>query len=131
AQQNGTSDPQAAFEAHLRTNSPPIYGPLFAYKESHKHKPLTCSMFLRWLKSAAKAGGCEAIHGHSIRIGATLEYRLRGMPFDMMKVKGRWASDAFQLYLCKHNQILAPYIQAMPPSTASEFTRLAMPPVRP
>ncbi|KAG6328489.1 hypothetical protein ID866_10600 [Astraeus odoratus] len=47
-----------------------------------------------------------------------------------MKVKGCWASNTFQTYLCKHNQILAPYIQAMPSGTATEFTRLAMPPVR-
>jgi hypothetical protein len=31
-----------------------------------------------------------------------------------MKVKGRWASDAFLIYLTKHAQILAPYMQAHP-----------------
>ena len=67
---------------------------------------------------------------NTVSIGAMLEYLLRGVPFDVMKVKGRWASNAFQLYLRKHNQILAPYMQSMPPETALEFTRLAMPPVR-
>ena len=69
------------------------------------------------------------MHRHRICIGATLEYLLRGVPFDAMKVKGRWASNAFQLYLRKHNQILAPYMQLMPPETALDFTRLAMLPV--
>ncbi|KAG6329160.1 hypothetical protein ID866_9931 [Astraeus odoratus] len=47
-----------------------------------------------------------------------------------MKVKGCWASDAFQSYLQKHNQILVPYMQAMPAEMALEFTRITMPPVR-
>ncbi|KAF8437894.1 hypothetical protein L210DRAFT_3405005, partial [Boletus edulis BED1] len=82
------------------------------------------------LNKLAQAAGLNHVHGHGIRIRATLEYLLQGVPFDVMKVKGRWASNAFQLYLRKHNQILAPYMQSMPPKTAFEFTRLAMPPVR-
>jgi len=46
-----------------------------------------------------------------------------------MKAKGRWASNAFQLYLTKHAQILAPYMQAMPNIQAA-FTRYIVPPVR-
>ncbi|KAG6327763.1 hypothetical protein ID866_11326 [Astraeus odoratus] len=128
--QEGPTDPHDALQAHLASNDPPMDGPLFAYREGHSHRPLSKAIFLRRLKATAKAAGYDAVRGHGIRIGATLEYLLRGMPFDVMKVKGRWASDAFQLYLRKHNQILAPYIQAMPPSLAAEFTRLAMPPVR-
>ncbi|KAJ7223915.1 hypothetical protein C8J57DRAFT_955046, partial [Mycena rebaudengoi] len=54
------------------------------------------------------------IQGHGIRIGASLLYLLRGVPFDVVKTLGRWASDAFLLYLRKHAQIMAPYIQANP-----------------
>lgn len=50
--------------------------------------------------------------GHGIRIGAVLEYLLRGMPFDVMKSKGRRASDSFRRYRRKHAQILPPYIQS-------------------
>jgi hypothetical protein len=78
------------------------------------------------LNKFTQAAGLERIHEHGIRIRATLEYLLRGVPFDVMKVKGRWASNTFQLYLRKHNQILAPYMQSMPPEIALEFTRLAM-----
>jgi hypothetical protein len=46
-----------------------------------------------------------------------------------MKVKGRWASNAFILYLTKHAQILAPYMQAVPDLHAT-FVRYTMPPVR-
>ena len=81
------------------------------------------------LNRITQAASLSHVHGHGIHIRAALEYLLRGIPFDVMKVKGHWASNAFQLYLWKHNQILAPYMQAMPPETASEFTRLAMLPV--
>ncbi|KAG6326020.1 hypothetical protein ID866_13070 [Astraeus odoratus] len=112
----------------MATNNPPLDGPLFTYKDGSKHRPLSKATFLRQLKALARAARHKAVQGHGIRVGATLEYLLHGVPFDMMKVKGRWASDAFQLYLWKHNQILMPYIQAMPLGTATEFTRLAMPP---
>ena len=69
------------------------------------------------------------MQGHGIRIRSTLEYLLRGVPFDVMKVKGRWSSDAFTLYLRKHAQILVPYIQAVP-AVHDAFVRLTMPPVR-
>ena len=130
AKQNGPTDPFDAFVAHLTTNNPPGEGPLFAYKDGSKHKPLTRHTFIKHLKAKAKMAGIDSIQGHSVRIGATLEYLLQGVPFDVMKVKGRWASDAFQLYLRKHNQILAPYIQAMPHHTATEFARITMPPIR-
>ncbi|KAH9056236.1 hypothetical protein EDB87DRAFT_1540129, partial [Lactarius vividus] len=54
----------------------------------------------------------EPLQGHGIRIGSTLEYLLRGMPFDVMKAKGQWAGDSFLLYLQKHAIIITPYIQA-------------------
>ena len=76
-----------------------------------------------------KKAGAGKLQGHSIRIGSTLKYLLRGVPFDVMRTKGRWASDAFLLYLRKHAQILAPYMQATP-DVYDTFIRYAMPPVR-
>jgi hypothetical protein len=46
-----------------------------------------------------------------------------------MKVIGRWASDAFVLYLRKHAQIMAPYLQATS-QVHEAFIRYTMPPVR-
>ncbi|KIK74468.1 hypothetical protein PAXRUDRAFT_175626, partial [Paxillus rubicundulus Ve08.2h10] len=92
------------------------------------HKPLT-KKFLSVLAGAAKKAGIKPLHGHSIRIGSTLEYLLRNIPFDVVKVKGRWASDSFLVYLRRHAQILAPYMQAQP-VIHEAFLRYTLPPVR-
>lgn len=129
SEQHGDTNPKVAFQNHLTINNPPQEGPLFAYKSGPSYKALTKPKFLQVLAQAAKAAGLEPLQGHGIRIGSTLEYLLRGTPFDVMKVKGRWASDAFLTYLRKHAQILAPYMQADPPRHA-EFIRLTMPAIR-
>ncbi|OAX30552.1 hypothetical protein K503DRAFT_675780, partial [Rhizopogon vinicolor AM-OR11-026] len=76
--------------------------------------PLTRSEFLKCLQGAANHMNSGPLKGHGIRIGGTLEYLLRGVPFDTVKSMGRWGSDAFLLYLCKHVVVLAPYLQDSP-----------------
>ncbi|KAF8800364.1 hypothetical protein BYT27DRAFT_7217059 [Phlegmacium glaucopus] len=129
SRQHGGTDPEAALGHHLATNAPPQNFHLFAYRAGDTHKPLTKSKFIKTLATAAKAAGLDPRQGHGIRIGSTLEFLLRGTPFDVMKVKGRWASDAFLTYLRKHAQILAPYMQAHP-LQHDEFTRITMPPIQ-
>ena len=113
AKQDGPTDPSRAFDKHLEINNPPIGGPLFAYKTTKGYHPLTQQTFIIRFNKFAQAAGLDRLHRHGIHIGTTLEYLLREVPFNVMKVKGCWASDAFQLYLRKHNQILAPYIYAV------------------
>ena len=90
---------------------------------------MTKKAFCSRIAQAAARVNLETLKGHSLRIGGTLEYLLRGTPFDVVKTMSRWKSDAFQLYLRKHAQILAPYLQANPP-VQEAFTRYSMPPVR-
>lgn len=129
--QNGPTDPTAALQQHFQINSPPQDGHLFAYKDQKAgtHKPLTKSKFLKRIAQAAKSINEDPLQGHGIRIGATLEYLLRNVPFEVVKVMGRWASNAFTLYLRKHGQIMAPYLQAVP-ELHQEVIRHTMPPVR-
>jgi hypothetical protein len=56
----------------------------------------------------------EGQKAHAFWVGGTLEYLLQGVPFEVVKSHGRWKGDAFQLYLCKHAQVVASYIQANP-----------------
>ncbi|KIK32835.1 hypothetical protein CY34DRAFT_100692, partial [Suillus luteus UH-Slu-Lm8-n1] len=55
-----------------------------------------------------------------------LMYLLQNVPFEVVKMKGHWASDAFQSYLRKHAQIMAPYMQAIP-TIHEEFIQVSMP----
>ncbi len=133
SKQNGDTDPDAALQNHLQINHPPQEGHLFAYMHQRgsrlEHRALTKNKFLERIAKAARAVNLEPLQGHGIRIGSTLEYLLRGVPFDVMKVQGRWAGDSFLLYLRKHAVIMAPYIQAIP-AVNEAFIRYTMPPVR-
>jgi hypothetical protein len=126
---NGSTNPRDWFANHLRVNAPPADSHLFAYKHKRGFRPLTKTAFIARLHKAFKAAKLEPLQGHGIRIGATLFYLLRGTPFDVVKTIGRWASDAFLLYLRKHAQIMAPYMQANP-QLHTNFVRISMPPVR-
>jgi hypothetical protein len=129
AEQIGLCNPKASMKHHLQLNDLSSDTSLFAYKVSTGFKHLTKRKFLDMIRDAALAAGIDPLQGHGIRIGSTLEYLLRGVPFDVMKVKGRWKSDAFISYLRKHAQILAPYMQAEPELHAT-FLRYTMPPPR-
>ena len=88
ASQEGGTDPTEALAQHLRVNQPSEASHLFAYKALHTCRPLTKSKFLERVGDAARAAGLEPLQGHGLRIGSTLEYLLRGVPFDIMKAKG-------------------------------------------
>ena len=129
AVQTGPADPSAAYQNHILVNNPSDSEFLFSYlHKSGRRRPLTRTAFLARIGEAAAAAGLEIPAGHGLRIGAVLEYLLRGVPFDVVKSLGRWSSDAFVLYLRQHAVIIAPYIQDTP--LQSEFVRYTMPPTR-
>jgi hypothetical protein len=130
AKQTGGSDPKSALEKHLALNNPPQDFHLFGFKRNGKMVPLTKRIFQSRLSTAAEKAKLPELKGHSIRIGSTLEYLLRGLPFDVMKVKGRWNSDAFHEYIRDHARVLAPYMQSSPPDTNDQFIRIAIPSAR-
>ena len=124
SRQHGPTDPYEALANHRRINDPMVNDHLFAYIHKGRLRPLTKHAFIKRVAEAAQAAGLEPLQGHGIRIGATLLYLLRGVPFEAVKVMGRWSSDTFLRYLRKHAQILTPYIQADPDlhRTFSHFT---------
>jgi hypothetical protein len=131
AKQNGITDPQAALANHMRINNPPKDAHLFTFIHPKDGKrPMTRSILISRIAQIAKASGLDKLPGHGIRVGSTLEYLLRGVPFDVVKAKGRWQSEAFKGYLRKHAQIMAPYMQAEHPRTFENLVQYAMPPVR-
>ncbi|KAI0628844.1 hypothetical protein C8Q77DRAFT_1220680 [Trametes polyzona] len=113
ARSNHCADPAGALKNHLEVNALPDSCHLFAYRKqpSNAIVPLTRSAMLKRVQGAAKKTNAGSISGHSFRIGGTLEYLLRGLTFEAVKALGRWKSDTFTLYLRKHAQVLAPYMQ--------------------
>ncbi|KAJ3909944.1 hypothetical protein F5879DRAFT_790487 [Lentinula edodes] len=127
SKQLGSTDPESLFLNHLAVNKPSPTEHLFAYQHKTDRRPLTKHAFLQRINKTAKNLGLPILQGHGIPIGATFEYLLRGIPFDAVRVIGRWKSDAFLLYLRKHAEIMAPYLQ---PELHQELIRYTMPPVR-
>ncbi|KAL1948033.1 hypothetical protein VTO73DRAFT_12108 [Trametes versicolor] len=134
ARQSAPIDPWNALDIHLQLNDLPQDSHIFAYKRRPADTvgiPLTKPEYNKRMKAALTAISAPTIHGHSLRIGGTLEYLLRGLSFETVKAIGRWKSDAFTLYLRKHAQVLAPYLQDNT-DTWTEVSRLViqLPPVR-
>jgi hypothetical protein len=128
AVQHGVCDPQAALSNHFKVNNPPRSQPLFSWRHPNGIRALTRAEFLKRINLAASELGLACLKGHGIRIGATLEYLLRGVPFDVVKSIGRWSGESFLLYLRQHAVIIAPFIQGTP--IMDSFTRYTMPPPR-
>ena len=128
AAQEGAYDPQAALSNHFSINSPPSNQPLFSWRHTNGLRVLTRNEFLKRVNQAASELGLDSLKGHGIRIGAVLEYLLRGVPFDVVKSIGRWSGESFLLYLRQHAVVIAPFIQGTPILEA--FTRYTMPPPR-
>ena len=130
AKQNNDANPLEAINNHFLINNMPQDAALFAYQLANgKLCPLTCKAFMDRINKALKDLGLLPLQGHSIHIGATLEYLLRGLPFDTLKIKGRWASDTFTVYLQAHAELMAPYMQDNNTLTC-ELHRHTMPPIR-
>jgi hypothetical protein len=128
AAQEGVADPKAALANHFAINNPAADQPLFAWRHKLGLRPLTRVEFLKRLDTIMASLGLGSVKGHSIRIGGTLEYLLRGVPFDVVKSIGRWSSEAFTIYLRQHAMVMAPYLQGTP--MLEPFTRYTMPPPR-
>ncbi|KAF5317641.1 hypothetical protein D9611_002313 [Ephemerocybe angulata] len=124
--QEGDADPAWAMANHLSVNAPGPQHHLFSWVHPKKgFRPLSRKAFDDRIAEVCKAAEIELLKGHGLRVGGVLEYLLRGVPFDVVKNIGRWASDAFTLYLRQHANILAPYIQASP--ILEPFLRITMP----
>ncbi len=130
-------DPVKEMENHLRINAPAPDEHLFAYslirpKTRPSRVPLSYQRFSSRMREAAEEAGIRSLLGHAFRIEGTLLYLLDRISFETVKVMGRWKSDAFHVYLRKHAQVLAPYLQVKQGLQAElfHFMTRQLPPVR-
>ena len=125
--QPGDTDPDEALRNHIQVNSPGNQEALFSYALNGRRRPLTKPAFIKRVRDAALKQNLEPLQGHGLRIGGTLKYLLRGVPFEAVKVLGRWSGDSFLRYLRRHALIMAPYLQ---PDLHQAFITYTMPPAR-
>ena len=129
-QKGCVSDPKAALRNHFCINPAPPEAHLFAWKHPKNGlQPLSKTQFISRIIPIAKQCGLANLKGHSLRIGGTLFYLLKGVPFKVVKVMGRWAGEAFTLYLRHYALVLAPFLQVNQP-VLEAFNRITMPPVQ-
>ena len=95
------SDPLAYMRAYLsqRDNLFPYHPELWL--TSSRSIP-TYSWFVAKLRSTLGPN----VGGHSIRSGAATALALAGVPDNVIQAMGRWASEAFKIYIRKHPIVL-------------------------
>ena len=102
---NSSLCPVAAILGYLAIR-PPGRGPLFIFRDG---TPLTRDRFVREVRAALSAAHIDhhAYSGHSFRIGAATMAAQAGLPPHLIKMLGRWSSDAYQLYIRTPRETLA------------------------
>jgi len=123
--QYGPANPIPALERHVQMNAPPPGVPLFAYCVGEKHFCLTSKKFLVRCNMIWARFGLPSSTGHSLRIGGTTELLIRRVPPNIVKMLGRWKSDAFLAYW-RSLELIAPlYAEYLEPLVTS-----VLPPVQ-
>ncbi len=81
-------------------------GPLFQFKDK---KSLTRVHFMSRVRETLQRVGvdCEAYSGHSFRSGAATTAAKAGVEDSIIKMLGRWKSNAYQVYIKTPRQHLA------------------------
>jgi hypothetical protein len=89
--------PVEALLAYLAVR-PPGGTHLFVWEDG---RPLTRANLVFHLKQALGSMGFDMARysGHSFRIGAATSAAAAGVPDHLIKILGRWQSDAYQLYV--------------------------------
>lgn len=90
--------PVWAFNNHLSVNNLPHDAPLFAYSAPGGSVCLTKETFLDITSYFFRARGLEKVHGHSYRIGGSVQLLLDGVSPEHIMTLGGWSSLCFLLY---------------------------------
>jgi hypothetical protein len=96
--QFGPSNPHSALSTHLLTNDIPPDLPLFSYRTTNGFVALTARKLVARCNTIWSIRGLPSCSGHSFRIGGTTELLLSNVPPHIVKLLGRWSSDAFLRY---------------------------------
>lgn len=109
-------DPINALALHQSANFVSSSQSIASYRNaSGSFSILTQRKFLARINSILRKNQFTVVSGHCFRIGGTTHLLLAGIPPDIVKMLGRWASDAFLRYW-RHIEIIAPlYVEFLTP----------------
>ncbi|KAF8340831.1 hypothetical protein F5887DRAFT_1076957 [Amanita rubescens] len=98
--QRDTTDPIAALDRHLQINmiNDPTTAVASYLTANGTRKLLTVSKFMKRCNEIWHAHNRPRYTGHCFRIGGTTHYLLQGINPDVVRLMGRWSSDAFIRY---------------------------------
>ena len=82
--------------------------PLFSWKDKNGQvRPMVRSKALQRINSIFSERGWGTSFGHSFRIGGASHYLAQGVNPDIVKIGGRWKSNAYELYIRSFELILS------------------------
>ncbi|KIL56020.1 hypothetical protein M378DRAFT_201055 [Amanita muscaria Koide BX008] len=98
--QAGVTDPITALNRHMQINEINHADTALASYCSIRgpRKLLTISRFIKRCNEIWQAKGRQRYTAHCFRIGGTTHYLLHGVNPDVVRMMGRWSSDAFMRY---------------------------------
>lgn len=97
--QPGRTSPTRAWREHIRVNRLGPDDPLLGYRDdSGELKVLTKTLFLKRCNQVWAEHDIPRMTGHCFRIGGTTHFLTLGIAPDVVKMLGRWKSDAFLKY---------------------------------
>jgi integrase len=102
--------PVTAIRDFLKRHPMPRRAHLFAYRVDGVFRPLTKRVFLAEVNAIASDLGLGRVTGHCFRIGGTTQLLASGVPPDVVKAAGRWASDSFLRYWREHERVLPQHV---------------------
>ncbi|EUC54628.1 site specific recombinase, phage integrase family protein, partial [Rhizoctonia solani AG-3 Rhs1AP] len=129
--QAGPTNPIAAIERLLSSNRT-LHGTdfLFAYTDKHNKatKNLTSEAFLTRVNDIWSRSDHPRITGHSFRIGGTTHLLHSGIAPEVVRMMGRWASDAHFRYWRDKQSIAINHVEDLTTKAPASGHSLASPP---
>jgi hypothetical protein len=102
--------PVTAMITMIQTCPTPPNAPLFGHMVDGTFRPLTKRLFLAEVNQIGAELGLGRITGHCFRISGTTQLLASGVPPDVVKAAGQWASDSFLCYWREHERVLPQHV---------------------
>ncbi len=99
---------------HINTNELDPSTPIASYRTGKGYlKTIMAKSFMRRCNTIWKAVDYNKLSGHCFRIGGTTFYLIMGINPSMVRVIGRWSSEAFKCYWQNVEQLGILYTEMM------------------